>query len=211
MGQRKKNMFITFEGIDGAGKSSQIQSLVDYLTSLGQDVLCTREPGGTLLGEKVRELLLHKEDVPVSLSVELLLVLAARKQHVEEVITPALAKGQTVISDRFSDATRAYQGYGGGLDFNQIEQCLQSSGCGMRPDLTFVLDIDVEESAKRRGVTGDRFENKGQNFLDKVRHGYLQIAQQEPERVKVISGMQGLEKVRLDIQEVINDCFGAMG
>lgn len=198
-------LFISFEGIDGAGKSTQIQKLVAYLEAQGHSVVATREPGGTRLGEGIRALLLDKTYANMDVHTELLLVLAARKQHLEEMIVPALQEGKIVVSDRFSDATRAYQGYGGRLPLADIEQLLRCSGCGIEPNLTFVLDIDVAESEQRRSSEPDRFESKGNSFLDQVRQGYLQLAKAHPQRLKLINANQDPEAVFAKVKELFHE------
>lgn len=196
--------FITFEGIEGCGKTTQIRILEDYLKMRGHPVVLTREPGGTAIGEKIRQVLLNaafKEMQPLT---ELLLYAAARCQHVEEVIRPALAAGKIVLCDRYADATTAYQGEARGIP-SQFLQTLHQLGTGnLQPDLTFLLDCPVEIGLKRiqereseiPGQTNlDRFEKEQYDFHERVRQGYLQIARAEPHRIKVINALEDVHAV----------------
>lgn len=197
----KRGLFLTLEGAEGVGKSTNIEFITQYLDQHGIEYVLTREPGGTLLAEKIRDLLLAVHDEPMSELTELLLVFAARAQHLDKVIEPALSAGKWVVCDRFTDATFAYQGAGRGLSTETIAQ-LQSLVQGeLRPDLTIILDLDPEigmERASNRGEL-DRFEREQQRFFRNVRQGYLDIALAEPDRCAVIDASKPLEGVKQDL------------
>lgn len=190
----QKGLFITFEGADGCGKTTQLNLLYKYLTNKGYDVLVTREPGAKGLGEKLRDILLNY-DGDVSDRCESFLFLADRAQHIDTIVKPALSKGMIVLCDRHTDSTVAYQGYGRGLDIERINMLNSIATDGLKPDLTFIFDVDVETSMKRVGNEKDRMENSGQEFFNRVRNGYLQIATEQPERVKVIDSTLSVEMV----------------
>jgi dTMP kinase len=211
--ERSLSLFITFEGIEGSGKTTQIQRLKKYLTQKGIPCKVTREPGGTPIGEKIRKILLnpdHREMVPAT---ELLLYEAARTQHVKEVIKPFLEKGRVVLCDRFSDATLAYQGYGRKMDLKWIQRLNHLSSQGVRPDVTFLLDCPSDVGLKRaiqrnrtlKQEREERFEREEIEFHRRVRKGYLAIARKEPRRVKVIGTRQGEEKVFEKIRKIIDN------
>jgi len=197
-----KGLFITFEGGDGCGKTTQIKLLDEYLQSKGYKTLLTREPGSRGLGVKLREILLNYEG-EVSPNCESFLFLADRAQHVDCIIKPALANGTIVLCDRHIDSTVAYQGYGRGLDLEQIYSLNKIATSGLKPDLTIVLDVDVETSQKRVGADKDRMESAGIDFFERVRKGFLEIAKQEPERVKVIDSTQSINEIHAQILELI--------
>ena len=203
-----KSRFITFEGIDGAGKSSQIAAAVALIESRGIEVVQTREPGGTPLGEKLREILLHE---PMHLETEAMLMFAARREHLTEVIEPALKRGDRVICDRFSDATYAYQGGGRGLDKRKFEALEEWVHGHLQPDLTFLFDIAPEVAGQRIAAQGrelDRFEQERADFHDRVRAAYLERAAAAPQRICVINADQPLEKIRNIVEEkVITICL----
>ncbi len=194
-----KGKFITFEGIDGAGKSSQHAWAVEHLRSKGIDVVSTREPGGTPLGEKLRGLLLSES---MHLETEALLMFAARREHVAQVIVPALARGAWVLSDRFTDASFAYQGGGRGLEIaklQQLENWVQGTGSdAVQPDLTFIFDLPVAQAQERRNGTGtapDRFEQEKLDFHERVRSAYLARATEFPHRIRVIDARQTVVEI----------------
>ena len=196
-----RGLFITLEGIDGAGKSSQFSAVVDTLRGLGRKVVATREPGGTPLGERLRELLLNE---PMSTSAEALLVFAARQEHVLHVIEPALLRGQDVVCDRFTDATLAYQGAGKGIPRDRLEALAQWVHPGLAPDLTLLLDLPAEVAAQRmqaQGRTADRFERESQEFFARVRRQYLELAREQPRRWRVIDANRSLEQVSEDVMQ----------
>ena len=189
-------LFITFEGGEGCGKSTQIKLLAQVLQERGYNVLQLREPGGTAVGERVRDVLLAKENVAMDPVAELMLYEAARAQIVVELIRPALAEGKIVLCDRFYDSTIAYQGFGRGLDIQLIKNLNEAATGGLRPDLTLLLMIDPAEGlARAKGVTGgdgegDRIEAAGLEFHTRVQEGFAYMAQLEPERIAVV-GAQG--------------------
>lgn len=181
-----KGVFITFEGFEGSGKSTQINLLAGYLKKNGYPVLLLREPGSTRMSEKIREILLDKKNDSLRKKTELLLYLASRAQLVEEKIIPALKQNRIVLCDRFQDATTAYQGYGLGLNITLIKSFGEFVAAGLKPDLTILLDIKVEEGLKRRGKNKDRIEQRSLSFHRRVREGYLKIAAMEKDRIKIV-------------------------
>lgn len=198
-------LFITLEGPEGAGKSTNREYLAERLREQGLDVVMTREPGGTPLAERIRELLLAPSDESMAVDTELLLMFAARAQHLAQVIRPALARGAVVLCDRFTDATYAYQGGGRGLSQARIatlETFVQGS---LRPDLTLVFDLPVEVGLARAAARGrlDRFEQEGQAFFEAVRQAYLQRAQSAPQRYSVLDAAQPLEAVQRAIDALL--------
>lgn len=202
----EKGLFITFEGVDGCGKTTQINLLSEYLQKQGYEVLLTREPGGKGLGEKLREILLNY-DGEVSDRCESFLFLADRAQHIDTIVNPAVQQGKIVLCDRHTDSTVAYQGYGRGLDIETINNLNSIATNGMKPDLTFIFDIDTETSMKRIGKNQDRMESAGIEFQTKVRNGYLEIAKQEPERVKVIDATKSIEEIHEEVLKYIKNIF----
>ncbi|MEA1963678.1 MAG: dTMP kinase [Candidatus Aerophobetes bacterium] len=196
-------MFISFEGIDKSGKSTQVSLLSDYLRNKGYEVIKTCEPGGTKLGEKIKALLLHSSN-KISEVTELFLYLADRKEHIEKVIKPALREREIVICDRFLDATVAYQGYGRGLDIAWIDKLNEITTQGILPDITFLLDI-YPSLSKQRGGEDDRIEEEKVTFYEKVRQGYLEIAKSYPKRIKVIKGELTLKEIHLTIRKIVLD------
>lgn len=197
-------LFITFEGIDGCGKSTQMNLLVEYLNSKGIETLITREPGGVGLGEKIREILLNYEG-EVSSNCESFLFLADRAQNIDVIVKPAIANGKVVLCDRHTDSTIAYQGYGRGLDLERLKMLNNLATSGFKPDLTFVFDIDVETSQERVGKNKDRMESAGMDFHKRVRDGYLEIAKNEPERVKVINSKDSIENIFKKVKEIVSN------
>ena len=203
-----KARFITFEGVDGAGKSTHLAWFADVLRQRGIDVLLTREPGGTPLGEKLREILLHE---PMHPETEALLMFAARREHIEKVIKPALQRGTWVISDRFSDASFAYQGGGRGVSLEKLEQLEHWVHADLQPDLTLLFDIPVEVARQRLNnnvtqthIALDKFEQEKSEFFDKVRHAYLARSQKNPARFAVIRAEKTPEEVKVRLQEIIS-------
>ncbi len=195
-------MFITFEGADGCGKTTQIKLIDEYLRSKGYKTLLTREPGSKGLGEKIREILLNYEG-EVSSRCESFLFLADRAQHVDCIIKPALQEGTIVLCDRHTDSTVAYQGYGRGLDIEEIKKLNALATGGLKPDLTIVFDVDIETSQARVGKNKDRMESAGIEFFKKVREGFLEIAKEEPQRVKVINSSDTIENIHKKVVELI--------
>jgi dTMP kinase len=206
---KKRGIFITVEGIDGTGKSTQLRLLADWLRRQGYKLLLTREPGGTRVGEQIRKILLDSRNSELSSLTELLLMYAARQQHLEEVVRPALNRGEIVLSDRFNDASLAYQGYGRQLGKSPI-RLLDGLVCGgTEPDLTLILDVPVRtalaRASKRDGRRGQqRFESQGLRFHDRVRKGYLKIAEDQPRRVQVIRASDPVQAVRDRIREAVD-------
>lgn len=194
----KTGLFITFEGIDGCGKTTQINLLKNYLENNGYKVILTREPGAKGLGEKLREILLNY-DGEVSSNCESFLFLADRAQHIDTIIKPAIQTGTVVLCDRHTDSTVAYQGYGRNLDLDQIKHLNNIATSGIKPDITFILDIDIETSLTRIGKGRDRMENSGHEFFERVRNGYIEISKQEPERVKLLNGKDTIDNLNKQI------------
>jgi dTMP kinase len=201
--------FVTFEGIEGCGKTTQIGLTAAWLTERGIPTLTTAEPGGTPLGRKIREILLNRGSCAIGAEAELLLFAAARAQHVRETILPALEEGQWVLCDRFADATLAYQGLGRGLDTAFIRTLNAFSTCSLTPDLTLLFDLSVETGltrAKRRTVglrpevAEDRFEREDLDFHGRIRQGYLTLAASEPDRFRIIDGTADAGKVQAEVR-----------
>ena len=203
----KRGLFITFEGADGCGKSTQLNMLADYLTKKGFEVIVTREPGAKGLGEKIREILLNY-DGPVSDRCESFLFLADRAQHIDMIVNPAVEAGKIVLCDRHTDSTVAYQGYGRQLPLDRIIMLNEMAVNGRHPDLTFVFDIDVETSMKRVGDDKDRMESAGKEFHNRVRYGYLEIAKQEPKRVKVLDATKTIDEISKLVIDLFEQNFG---
>ncbi|HEX5363941.1 MAG TPA: dTMP kinase [Gallionella sp.] len=194
--------FITFEGMDGAGKSTHLAWFADTLRQRGLDVVVTREPGGTPLGEQLREMLLHQT---MSMGTEALLMFAARMEHLDQLIKPALQAGKWVISDRFSDASFAYQGAGRGMDWDKLSQLEQWVHGDLQPDLTVFFDVPVEVARERlsNNVALDRFEQEQSDFFDRVRGGYHKRVQQNPHRYAVVDAAQSLADVKRQLEAII--------
>lgn len=200
----KKGLFITFEGADGCGKTTQLNLLKEYLEKNGYDVLVTREPGGKGLGEKFREILLNYDGV-VSERCESFLFLADRAQNIDTIVKPAIDAGKIVLCDRHIDSSVAYQGYGRGLDIEKIKQLNTLATGGLLPDLTLVFDIDIETSMKRVGKEKDRMESAGNEFFNRVRNGYLELAKQEPKRIKVVNSTASIEEIHEQVVKIMKD------
>lgn len=196
-------MFITFEGADGCGKTTQLELLYNYLRAREIDVLKTREPGARGLGEKIREILLNY-DGEVSDRCESFLFLADRAQHIDKIIIPAVNAGSIVLCDRHTDSTVAYQGYGRGLDIPRIQMLNAIATNNIRPDLTLIFDIDIETSMQRVGQEKDRMESAGYEFFNRVRKGYLEIAKQEPDRIKVIDATKSIEEIQREVVKIVS-------
>ncbi len=198
--------FITLEGIEGAGKSSCMLVIEELLRKAGHDVLISREPGGTPLGEDLRELLLGHKHTGMADDTELMLMFAARVEHLRNKIEPAIQKGQWVLCDRFTDATYAYQGGGRGLDLQRIERLENWVQHGIKPDLTLLLDLPVATGLERAGKRSapDRIESEASGFFQRVREAYLAIAADEPERVKIIDASQSFPNVTGQLTEQLS-------
>lgn len=204
-----RGRFITLEGVEGVGKSTNLEFIQHFLQSRGVKVVRTREPGGTPLAENIRGLLLAQSSEPVSEQTELLLMFAARAQHLSQVIAPALARGEWVLCDRFTDATYAYQGGGRGVDKRIIAQLENIVHPALQPDLTILLDMDVEEGLKRARQRGelDRIELEQRSFFEAVRSAYLELAESHPQRFAVIDAAQSIEAVQRDIQRELEQAL----
>ncbi|MGA0100207.1 MAG: dTMP kinase [Steroidobacteraceae bacterium] len=210
----RSGLFLTFEGVEGVGKSTQARLAAEFLRSRGIQVVETREPGGTAVAERIRELVLHgaTSDEPLTPRAELLLMFAARAQHLAAKIEPALAAGQWVICDRFTDATEAYQGSGRGLGNSMIRQLEDIAQGTRRPDLTLLLDADPAVTGPRRSGRGgaqDRFEREDEAFFARVRAGYLEIARREPGRVRLVDASGPLGTVQQRIETVLIEALEA--
>jgi dTMP kinase len=214
-----KGLFITFEGTEGCGKSTQITLLAERLRALGQRVRTLREPGGTLIGEEIRHTLKHSEhNHAMTAETELLLMNASRAQIVREVIRPALAAGEMVLCDRFYDSTMAYQGYGRELDLEKVKSVIDFAVGGTKPDLTLFLHVPPEVSAERLrsrqstlGFVRDRIEEADRKFFERVAHGYGVVAAAEPQRVKFVNGAQPVEVVCATIWDIVHPCLPKVG
>lgn len=199
-----KGKFITLEGVDGAGKSTHLTWLVNHLRTQGRIVVQTREPGGTPLGEKLRELLLHE---PMHLETEALLMFAARREHLEEVIKPAIGRGNWVVCDRFTDASFAYQGGGRGLSIEKLSQLENWVQEGLQPDLTLLFDLPIDIASQRMAGAArqlDRFEQEKADFHERVRAAYLARAAQMPARVKVIDSRMTVEHIQKQLEDMFS-------
>lgn len=200
----QRGLFITFEGADGCGKTTQLNLLRNYLVNKGYDVVATREPGAKGLGEKLREILLNY-DGEVSDRCESFLFLADRAQHIDKIVNPAIEQGKIVLCDRHTDSTVAYQGYGRGIDLKQINMLNDIAVNGTKPDLTYVFDVDIETSMSRVGSTKDRMESAGRDFFNRVRLGYIEIADSDPIRVKVVNSADTIENVFKKVAQICDD------
>ena len=203
----KKGLFITLEGIEGAGKSTVVDFIGDFLTKEGHDVIKTREPGGTVIGEQIREILLNNENYTLTNDTELLLVFSARAQHIQEVILPALSSGKIILCDRFTDASYAYQGGGRGIDTSRISLLEKWVQGDLRPNLTLLFDLDVSIGMQRtkKRSDADRFEREEIIFFEKIRNTYLERAKKEPQRFRIINSASSLESVKEQIITILKD------
>ncbi|WP_370653584.1 dTMP kinase [Methylotenera sp.] len=198
-----KPKFITLEGMDGAGKSTHIANIIEILKSQGREVVSTREPGGTALGERLRELLLHEN---MHAETETLLMFAARREHIATVIQPALMRGAYVLSDRFTDATYAYQSGAKGVAASKIQLLEQWVQGSLQPDITLLFDVPVEVSMERLASarTPDKFEREGADFFTRIRGAYLQRAKDNPVRFRIIDANRPLDKVKKSVEDIIS-------
>jgi len=196
-----RGKFLTLEGSEGAGKSTALSAIRDWAVTASIDIVVTREPGGTPMAEKIRELLLDKNNNSMADDTELLLMFAARAQHLNELIKPSLAQGKWIICDRFTDATYAYQGGGRGIDMQRIAELESWVQGNLRPDLTLLLDLPVEQGLARAGQRGelDRFEQEKASFFERVRQVYLERAEQFPQQYRIIDASKSIEEVRHQI------------
>jgi dTMP kinase len=199
-------MFITLEGPDGSGKSIQIPQLAEFIRQQGYEVLTTREPGGTSIGDQIRQVIMKLGNTSMDPRTEILLFCAARAQIVSEVLRPNLERGVVVISDRYADSTLAYQGYGHGVDLEELKRLLFFATGGLSPDLTLLIDIDADEGLKRRQKGGgewNRLDAYEIAFHKRVRQGYHQLVKMEPARWEVIDGNQPVDNVQADLQKIV--------
>ena len=203
----KRGYFITFEGIDGCGKTTQLENVRNLLSEKGIECVTTREPGALKLGSQIREILLHY-DGEVANNCEMFLFLADRSQHVETYIKPLLEKGITVLCDRHTDSTIAYQGYGRQGNIKRLEELNNIAVNGLKPDMTLLFDVDVSTGQERAGKNPDRLEQAGKEFFERTRNGYLELAKQYPQRIKVIDGTKSKESVYNDVKSLIIDLTG---
>jgi len=203
-----RGCFFTFEGIDGCGKSTQLSRVAERLRAGGINVLTTREPGGTPVSERIREILISPDNKQMRPQTELLLYLAARAQHVREVIKPAVDRGEIVLCDRFEQATFAYQGYGRGLDLSLLRDVNKFAADGIMPDITFIFDIPVQLSQERLSAIGkgkDRMESEGAQFFERVRQGYMDAAAADPYGIKLLDGSMGIEELTQEVLGLIEE------
>jgi len=202
-------MFITLEGPEGSGKTSQIPALAEFIKDAGYEIVVTREPGGTPVGDQIREVLMNLKNVSIVPRTEILLFLAARAQHVESVIRPALELGKVVLCDRFGDSTLAYQGYGHGLDLEQLREMLDFATDHLKPDLTILMDLDVKTGLMRKQAEDEwnRLDAYEVLFHERVRDGYLKLAHEEPERWQIVDASQGIDAVQEDLFQIILDAL----
>ncbi len=203
MENNKKGLFITFEGIDGCGKTTQIELLEKYLNSKNYKTIVTLEPGSTQIGKKLRQILLHHEGF-VSDRAELFMYLADRAQHIEEIVMPNINNGKIVLCDRHTDSTLAYQGYARGGNIEQLQILNSIATSDLKPDITFLFDIDIQTAQKRLGAIKDRLEASGYDFYQKVRNGYLSLSKKFPERIKVIDASLTPEDVSEQVKTIID-------
>lgn len=202
-------MFITLEGPEGSGKSTQIKRLAKRLEAMGYPVITTREPGGTPIGDQIRQVLVRMENKELHPRTEILLFLAARAQLVEQLIKPALQDGKIILCDRYGDSTLAYQGYGHGLDLEKLRQMLAFATDQLKPDLTILLDLDVKTGLMRKKAEDEwnRLDAFEVLFHERVREGYLELAREEPERWRVVDASQGIDAVQEDLFQIILDAL----
>lgn len=202
-------MFFSFDGVDGSGKTTQIELFCQWLREQGREVVPCRDPGGTRLGEAVREILLNRNDLAIARRSEMLLYMAARAQLVDEIIAPALASGKTVVCDRFLLANVVYQGHAGGLDVATLWQIGQVATAGLMPDLTFLLDLADQQAATRLDRPLDRMEQQGAAFRTALRSGYLAEAARQPERIVIIDASRTIDDVQREVRAAAAKAFAS--
>lgn len=202
----KRGMFITVEGTDGSGKSTQIEMMKNYISSKGIDVVLTREPGGTMISEKIRSIILDPENTKMADTTELLLYAASRAQLVDEIIRPAILQGKTVIADRFIDSSYVYQGFGRGMGLEIIDTVNKAAVDGILPELTLFFDISPEIALERRikSSGADRIEKEEMDFHIKVYNGYKKLASDNPQRIKTIDSDRSVEEIAADVRKIID-------
>ena len=195
-------MFIVFDGVDGAGKTTQLNRLVDWLTAQGREVVTCKDPGSTMLGEQLRAILLGKHETPISMRAEMMLFTTARTQLVQEIVKPALAAGKTVVLDRYIFSTVVYQGHAGQLDADEIRAINHIATEGTMPHLTFILDLPVDVAMQRLGESLDRMESRGSEYFEKVREGFIAECDRWPTGVERIDANRTAEEMQADIQSI---------
>ena len=198
----KSPMFIVFEGVDGAGKTTQLTQLVKWLEQRGTSVVTCKDPGSTKLGEALRSILLNSVDTPISMRAEMMLFTTARAQLVNEIVRPALAAGETVVLDRYIYSTIVYQGHAGDLPTDDIRQVSHIATEGLKPDLTFVIDLPVDVSMQRLGDSLDRMESRGQEYFEKVRAGFIAESKRSPKGIELIDGNRPPEEIQVELQTI---------
>ena len=195
-------MFIVFEGVDGAGKTTQLTQLVQWLEHRGITVVTCKDPGSTELGEQLRSILLESADTPISMRAEMMMFTTARAQLVDEIVRPALAAGKTVVLDRYIYSTIVYQGHAGNLPIDNIRQVNNIATEGLKPDLTFVIDLPVEVSMQRLGKSLDRMESRGAEYFEKVRAGFIAESERALKGIKLIDGNRSPEEIQTELQAI---------
>ena len=200
-------MFFVFDGVDGAGKSTQLNLFADWLRERGQDVVCFADPGTTALGGQMRTLLLGDHQVPIHMRSEMLMFMTARCQLVEELIKPALARGKTVVCDRYVFSTVVYQGHAGDLDAEDVWKVNEIATAGLMPDMTFIFDLDIATASGRMGTLRDRMESRGEVYFQRVRAGFLEEAQRSPRGVEVIDASGEIDDIQATIRRAAESVF----
>ena len=198
------NMFLVFDGIDGAGKSTQLKLLADWLCKSGRDVVCCQDPGSTELGKRLRAILLDHDSVPIHMRAEMMMFTTARTQLVEEVVRPTLAKQHFVLLDRYIDSTLVYQGYAGDLEVDDLKTINRIATDGLLPDATFIFDMPVETAMQRMGNSLDRVESRGKEYLQRVRDGFLTIADPE-QNAFVIDASRDIETIQAELRQIVTE------
>lgn len=202
--KKTKGLFITFEGVEGSGKSTQIDLLTEFLSEKGHEVVSTREPGGTAIGDKIRKIVLNPDFTEMDFKTEALLYAANRAQHVTEVIAPALAQGKIIISDRYTDSSLAYQSFGRGLDQKKVENISEWATRGLEPNLTILLDIPADKGLRRTSRSlADRIEQENIEFHDRVSRGFLKLAKRFPKRFKVIDATKDVDQIHQEVVKLV--------
>lgn len=195
-------MFIVFDGVDGAGKSTQLEMFVQWLGDQGHNVVTCKDPGSTELGERIRSVLLGKHEIPISMRAEMMLFTTARTQLIEQIVKPAMEKNQTIVLDRYIFSTVVYQGHAGDLKPDELWTINMLATQGLMPDITFILDVPVDVAMKRLGSTLDRVESRGNEYFEKVRNGFLAESERCPIGVEVIDATRPPEEIQMQIQEI---------
>jgi len=207
----RRGLFLSVDGGDGAGKSTQLDLLLPWLRERGHDIVACRDPGSTPLGEAIRQIVLHRHDLSIHRRAEMLLYMAARAQLVEEVIRPALDQGRTVVSDRYLLANVVYQGYGGGLDVEELWRVGNTAVAGLMPDLVLLLDVPIEVAQQRIGRPLDRMESQGAEFRRRVRNGFLTEAARRPDRILVVDASGTVEEVQAALRSRLTEWLDRRG